>query len=142
MGSPWVERLGAFAPAGLGSVAVETGTCKGYGAEALAPFFSRVITIELSEELYRFSRDRLAPVPNVECRHGSSPEVLRELLPSLSPADGVFFFLDAHWSGDRTVPWEKSKWKGSGKVNPSSTSKSKYVAFRKAVPRKGTNTTI
>lgn len=114
MGGVCLERLAELVPGGLGEVAIETGTCKGYGAEALAGSFARVITIELSESLHRLAKERLAPFANVECLHGSSAERLKQILPSLSPAAATFFFLDAHWSGDGTVRWAESKWKGYG----------------------------
>ena len=112
MGSPCLERLTGLVPGGLGAVAIETGTCKGYGTQELAGFFERVYTIELSEQLFAVARDRLKTLGNVQCLQGSSSARLAELLPSL---DGpIFFFLDAHWSGDKTVPWNTSKWKGYG----------------------------
>lgn len=114
MGSICLDRLAKFVPGPLGELAIETGTCRGHGAAALAKSFPRVITIELSEELHLRAKERLAPLGNVDCVRGSSAEILSELLPSLPPAQTTFFFLDAHWSGDRTVRWRESKWKGYG----------------------------
>ncbi len=111
MGAICLERL---LPADLGSLAIETGTCRGHGARSLARHFPRVITIELSEELFLRSREALRDSPNVECVRGSSAQVLANVLPSLPSSLGTFFFLDAHWSGDRTVNWAASKWKGYG----------------------------
>jgi hypothetical protein len=113
VGSICLDRLQSLLPGSLGKVAIETGTCKGYGAKALAESFPRVITIELSEALYREARERLAPFPQVVCLQGNSADLLPKILQGLG-SEPAFFFLDAHWSGDRTVKWEESKWKGYG----------------------------
>ena len=113
MGSICLDRLEKIVPGSLGTVAIETGTCKGYGAKALAGTFPRVITIELSEALHREARERLAPFPQVTCLLGNSSDLLPGLLDGLGQ-EPAFFFLDAHWSGDRTVNWAESKWKGYG----------------------------
>jgi hypothetical protein len=114
MGSLCLDRLEKLVPQGLGNVAIETGTCKGHGAAALAKSFPRVITIELGEELHLAAREKLASLGNVECLRGNSAELLPEILRGLPEHAAPFFFLDAHWSGDRTVPWRESKWKGYG----------------------------
>ncbi|MGZ3701728.1 MAG: hypothetical protein ACXWSD_08035 [Bdellovibrionota bacterium] len=114
MGSICLDRLEKIVSGSLGTVAIETGTCRGYGAKALAQSFSRVITIELSAELHRAARDSLSPLANVECLEGNSAELLPGLLAALPAETAFLFFLDAHWSGDRTVPWAASKWKGYG----------------------------
>jgi len=113
MGSICLDRLLKVIPGALGSVAIETGTCKGLGAKALAKSFPRVITIELSEALHREARERLAPFSHVTCLRGSSVELLPPVLEGLQK-EPVFLFLDAHWSGDRTVNWAQSNWKGYG----------------------------
>lgn len=113
MGSICLDRLEKIVPGSLGTVAIETGTCKGYGAKALAGSFPRVITIELSEALHRKAREHLAPFPNVTCLLGDSSELLPRVLNELGQ-EPVFLFLDAHWSGDHTVNWAQSKWKGYG----------------------------
>lgn len=99
----------------LGTLAIETGTFRGRGAEFLAGKFEKVITIELSEVLHREAKARLAPLPRVECLQGNSAQVLERILPTLDRNRTLFFFLDAHWSGDRTVDWESSGWKGYGR---------------------------
>ena len=114
MGSICLDRLEKLVPGGLGEVAIETGTCRGYGAKALAVAFPKVITIELSEALHMAAREKLVDLPNVICLLGNSAEVLPRVLSEVPGETGVFFFLDAHWSGDHTVPWDRSKWKGYG----------------------------
>lgn len=91
---------------------VETGTCLGYSTVNLARAFRLVHTIELNESLYMNACRNFAPYPHVVCHHGDSKEVLKKLIPTLSGQ--VIFFLDAHWSGDSSVDWKNSLWKGYG----------------------------
>jgi hypothetical protein len=107
-----LAKLAPLAPLGLGAIAFETGTFLGRGARFLAGHFPKVVTIELSEELHREAAVNLAAFGNVECLQGNSAEVLARILPSFPPDQTAFFFLDAHWSGDRSVDWERSGWKG------------------------------
>lgn len=107
-----LAKLAPLAPNGLGTIAFETGTFLGKGTRFLAENFLRVITIELSEELYREAKASFADFANIECHHGNSAEVLARILPSFPATETAFFFLDAHWSGDQTVDWQNSRWKG------------------------------
>src|SRR5262249_4016615 len=81
---------------------VETGTFNGDTTASVAPLFARVFTVELSVELHRRARDRLAAYPNVRAIEGSSPAILRSLRTDLS-ASGVLYWLDAHWCGEATA---------------------------------------
>ena len=94
-------------------VFVESGTFKGKTAMVESRYFREVHTIELSQELY----DANLPVfqeryPNIVAYHGDSAKVLHELVRKIH--EPCMFFLDAHWSGDHRVDWEKSRWKGYG----------------------------
>ena len=111
-----LKRLETFAPAGFGNIAIETGTCRGNGTKLLAKFFPRVISIELSEELFRTAKARfeLEGLANIELLQGDSVNLLPSILESLPPEAKLFFFLDAHWSGDSTVSWKESAWAGYG----------------------------
>ena len=94
------------------STIVETGTCLGKGTEAMAQVFDQVYTIELDQELHQKAQDRLGSLgfDNITYLQGDSAERLRELVGELEgPA---VFFLDAHWSGDASVDWDSSTWKG------------------------------
>lgn len=95
---------------------MESGTCRGNGARGLAKKFARVVTIELSEQLHREASLRLGEegLRNIEFVLGSSPEALARILPGLPAGEAVFFFLDAHWSGDQSVDWSRAGWKGYG----------------------------
>ena len=62
---------------------------------------------------------------NITCLHGDSQKKILELSEELNKDNSsILFWLDAHWSGDNSVNWGKSKWKGYkfdtgyiGKVN-------------------------
>ncbi len=77
---------------------VETGTFRGSTTEIASKIFEKVITIELSEELYKAAKEKFKDASSVSCLLGDSSVVLRELIKSI-PED-VLFFLDAHWAGN------------------------------------------
>jgi len=111
-----LAKIATLFPSGLGSIAVESGTCRGNGARGLAKYFTRVITIELSEVLHGIARDRLLEdgYGNIDFVLGNSVTEFDRILPSLPASETIFFFLDAHWSGDQRVDWSSSEWKGYG----------------------------
>ena len=82
------------------TVAVETGTYMGEGAQALSSVFPRVWSIELSEELYSSAVGRLA-APGLNFIHGSSVEVLPNLMTDVG--EPALFWLDGHYSGHGTA---------------------------------------
>jgi hypothetical protein len=108
-------KLASIIP-NLGTAAIETGTCRGNGTRTLAQHFPRVITIELSEELSREAKKRLSgsEFSHVEFIAGDSSAELRKALNALQAEKSIFIFLDAHWSGDQSVAWEKDGWQGYG----------------------------
>lgn len=91
---------------------VETGTCLGYSTQTLANHFRSVHTIEINQKLHKLAVAKFKQSPGVTCHLGDSKKVLKELIPEL--AGKVVFFLDAHWSGDKTTDWEASYFKGYG----------------------------
>tara|TARA_B100000902_G_C27320681_1_gene924226 strand:+ start:2325 stop:4520 length:2196 start_codon:yes stop_codon:yes gene_type:complete len=100
------------------TTAVETGTYLGATTEYLSRHFNRVHTIELDEGLYNAaSNEVFKNNKNITCHLGDSASVLKNgLIEELNNSKldkKVFFFLDAHWSGDDNVDWENSKWKGA-----------------------------
>lgn len=79
---------------------VETGTYMGDTAAWAAERFARVVTIELSDELFAAARRRFESAANVEVVNGDSRGALRDVVATL---DGpALFWLDAHWSGGPT----------------------------------------
>ena len=98
------------------TTAVETGTYLGDTTKFLMRHFNKIHTIELDEGLFKVAERRFKNNKNVVCHLGDSSKILdggliNEL--NLSTEDKkVFFFLDAHWSGDDNVDWENSEWKG------------------------------
>tara|TARA_R110000751_G_scaffold124071_1_gene225147 strand:+ start:1618 stop:2157 length:540 start_codon:yes stop_codon:yes gene_type:complete len=83
---------------------IETGTHRGWGTEQWSKFFEKVITIELSEELFKFCLDTYG-LSNVEFLQGSSDKVLKDLIENITQP--YFLFLDAHGSGGDTT-YDKS----------------------------------
>ena len=93
-------------------IVVETGTCLGYSTEQLKNHFNTVHTVEINKKLYQGAVEKFKNDSNVICHLGDSKEILKKLIPSLNGK--VIFFLDAHWSGDNSVDWASSNWKGYG----------------------------
>jgi len=91
-------------------VMIETGTYLGDVPHHEKRRFKCIHTIEISEDLYNRAKTRLAPWPNIICHHGDSAEILERILEGIN--ERAVFLLDAHWSGDASVDWAKSNWKG------------------------------
>jgi hypothetical protein len=81
---------------------VETGTFQGGTAAWASTIFKTVHTIEWSEDLYKKYSAVLESRGNIKCHHGSSPDVMRKLLPTISK-EPTIFWLDAHYSGGITA---------------------------------------
>lgn len=79
---------------------VETGTHRGWGTEQWAKLFKKVITIELSAELFSYCTDTY-DLPNVNFLQGSSHDVLSDIIGDIN--EKYFLFLDAHGSGGDTT---------------------------------------
>jgi hypothetical protein len=114
MGSFNLERLNKFRKGqlkGLDTI-VETGTFKGTGTRVMAKNFSHVITIELDEELHKSTSKQIRDegIENVEFIFGDSATQIKNVVSKLNKP--AAFFLDAHWSGDESVDWNASRWKG------------------------------
>ncbi len=103
------ELRTGFCPEGIRHF-VESGTLFGHTALYASYWVDQVITIELSRALHAEARDALAHRPNLRCLWGDSAQVLPELVGDLPGP--TLFFLDAHWSGDRGVDWDASRWGG------------------------------
>jgi hypothetical protein len=77
-------------------VFVETGTFEGSTAAMAAESFPEVHTVELSDEYFRRSRERLGGLAGVHSHHGRSAGVLCDLRPRLQNRRAIYW-LDAHW---------------------------------------------
>ena len=80
---------------------VETGTFYGQTAFALRDDFDRIDTIELSEQLFRKARRRLAGWRHIRTWQGDSAAVLPEVIATLD--EPAVFWLDAHYSDGVTA---------------------------------------
>jgi FkbM family methyltransferase len=77
-------------------IAVETGTNYGATAAFLSSIFKEVHTIEASEKYYNHAQRILSDLSNVHAYLGSSDELLKTILPTIS-SKRTLFYLDAHW---------------------------------------------
>ena len=95
-------------------IAVETGTFIGGTTKYLSKYFDEVHTIELDRIIHEQACFNLKDYKNISCYCGDSETVLKTYLIDKLNAKNkkVFFFLDAHWSGDDTVDWDNSNFKG------------------------------
>ena len=92
---------------------VETGTGLAQSTDILQQIFKQVYTIELNEALYNEATAKFCASGNVTCILGDSAYKLGDLILCLNTA--TIFFLDAHWSGDDSVDWNSSHFKGYGR---------------------------
>jgi hypothetical protein len=74
----------------------ETGTLVGHTSRYFGSLFKTVHTVEISKEYYLKAKDFLSSFSNVNVHFGNSPDVLRQILPSLKDRS-IVFYLDAHW---------------------------------------------
>lgn len=79
---------------------VETGTAFGKSAAWASQRFTKVYTIERSEEMYAHAQKAYGQLANVSFLQGDSREHLRSIVSQL--ARPAIFWLDAHWSGGET----------------------------------------
>ena len=86
-------------------ILVETGTYLGEMVEAQLKRFSRIISIELSEDFYKKAKQKFKFNPNIELLQGDSGKKLAEVVPLLT--EPVLFWLDGHYSGGKTARAEK-----------------------------------
>ena len=80
---------------------VETGTFRADMMIAMTPYFDKLYSIELSEELFKYSEQRCHSLKNVELHQGASEIVLENICSKLQGR--VLFWLDGHFSGGDTA---------------------------------------
>ncbi len=112
---------------------IETGTFLGESTKVMADHFDKVYTIELDEKLYKETSDKLKKqgYTNIEFIFGDSGEKIEKLTKEVDQP--TVFFLDAHWSGDDSVQWEKGEWGGYG-VNTAHLGESEVPSAEEQVP--------
>jgi hypothetical protein len=86
-------------------VLIETGTYYGDMVEAMKNYFSRIYSIELSNELYEKARRRFAGDKGIKIIHGDSGIELGKLINSLDQP--ALFWLDGHYSAGETAKGDK-----------------------------------
>ena len=74
---------------------IETGTYRRDTTRAFSGMADKVYTIESNRSFYFGSKKILKNYSNVRTFFGSSPEVLKKILPNIK--ENTLFFLDAHW---------------------------------------------
>jgi hypothetical protein len=85
-------------------VLVETGTYLGDMVEAQKRYFDRVYSIELSEELFRKTKQRFASERHITLIHGDSGKALEGVMKELTQP--ALFWLDGHYSAGITAKGE------------------------------------
>lgn len=98
------------------SMLAETGTFKGDTVEEFLPSFDKLISIELSAELWGEAVKRFEVHPNVRILQGNSPDKLKELRPELQDMS-VLYWLDAHWCAASNTAGERSQCPLLGELN-------------------------
>jgi len=94
-------------------IAIETGTFTGNGTIKLSEYFNKVYTIEINENLFNKAKKKFINNKNIICLQGDSKIVFTKLFDDKNiKNNNILFWLDAHWSGDSSVNWKKSCWKG------------------------------
>ncbi len=77
-------------------ILVETGTHNGDTVSLFKQNFEKIVSIELSEELYLNALDRFAQDSHVELIQGNSVDKLKNLQSEIRDKE-VLYWLDAHW---------------------------------------------
>ena len=86
-------------------VLIETGTYYGDMVEAMKPYFNRVYSIELSNELYDKAKRRFAEDDKITIIHGDSGIELGKIIANLD--EPALFWLDGHYSAGVTARGQK-----------------------------------
>lgn len=80
---------------------VETGTYLGEMVHAQKKYFKKIISIELSSELFRNAQKKFYGQNRIDLRNGDSGEMLKIIVPTLT--ESALFWLDGHYSGGNTA---------------------------------------
>lgn len=86
------------------SVWIETGTYEGDGVNAaLNSSYEKIYSIELSEEFFQKCMKKFSTNKKVDLRQGNSAKILKEILNLNEKIESIVFWLDAHYSGEKTA---------------------------------------
>ncbi len=88
---------------GIGTL-IESGTFRGDMVDAMIPFFEKIVSIELADELAAKASERFASFPHVLIQNGDSSALLPQALDSTTGP--CIFWLDGHYSGGDTARGE------------------------------------
>ena len=95
MGALNLKYLKTYA---TGNTFIETGSWSGWTLVIAKNFgFTDIYGIELHPDWVQYTKDRFKDDPTIKILAGESPDVLRELCPTLT--EPATFWLDAHASG-------------------------------------------
>jgi len=83
------------------TILVETGTFMGDMLAANRYWFTRLVSIELSEDLWERAKCRLGGISNITLLHGDSADLLPAVIAQLH--EPALFWLDAHYSAGITA---------------------------------------
>tara|TARA_B100000886_G_scaffold305661_1_gene237511 strand:- start:3579 stop:4370 length:792 start_codon:yes stop_codon:yes gene_type:complete len=98
------------------NICIETGTFMAESTIDLAKLFGKVYTIELDKKLYENATEKCKNIKNIKTMYGNSSDLIKDLIIEINKENSkTLFYLDAHWSGDDSVNWEKSSWEGYNK---------------------------
>jgi len=86
-------------------ILIETGTFLGDMVEAQKSYFRKIISIELSMELYEKAKKRFRKNKHVEIIQGDSGKVLKNIVSQLNKP--AIFWLDGHYSSGKTARGDK-----------------------------------
>ncbi len=84
---------------------VETGTFYGDMIASQLPNFEKIISVELSEELFLKAKKRFKHEPKITLFQGDSSNVLKEIMKKIDQP--AIFWLDGHYSAGETAKGEK-----------------------------------
>ena len=94
--SEYVEDINEY------SIMVETGTSWGGSIRSVNQYFEKIWTVEIAPNLYEMAKNITNCYPHVTHVLGDSLIETPKYLLSLTEEDKVFFWLDAHYSGNDT----------------------------------------
>ena len=100
-----IQNISKFSP--KKELIIETGTYFAFSTAYLSKHFKNVITVELSKDLYEFSKEKLKKYNNVQIINSESKDFLKQFFIDKSNLN-VTFFLDAHFMGDNSAFGAKS----------------------------------